>query len=126
MLEIFFVQALVEHMKTGPHASERVIVNLVNPGFCRTALSREAKGMIWFMFFMMKMLVGRTVEAGSRTLVAGASGGPESNGKYMSACVVSKPSEFVRSDEGQKTQERVYNELVAILEKIQPGISKNI
>jgi retinol dehydrogenase 12 len=126
LLEVFFVRALVEHMNKGPHASERVIVNLVNPGFCKTTLSRDAKGLMWLMFFCMKILIGRTVEVGSRTLVAGASGGPETNGKYMSDCVVKDPSEFVRSEEGQKTQERVYTELLSVLEKIQPGISKNI
>ncbi|KAE9378411.1 NAD(P)-binding protein [Stipitochalara longipes BDJ] len=126
LLEIFFVQALAEQVRKGPHASERVIINLVNPGFCRTTLSREATGLMFIMFWLMKIFIGRTVEAGSRTLVASAAGGPETHGKYMSECSVKEPSEFVRSEEGQRTQERVYTELIEILEKIQPGITKNI
>ena len=37
-----------------------------------------------------------------------------------------RPSEFVLSDEGFKAQQRVYNELNAKLEGIQPGITSNI
>ena len=44
----------------------------------------------------------------------------------MSECVVREPSEFVRSEEGKESQERVYKELMEILENIQPGITKNI
>jgi hypothetical protein len=126
LLEIFFVRALAEQVSKGPHASERVTINMLSPGFCKTALSREATGLIFIMFFLMKLFVGRTVEAGSRTLVASASAGPETHGKYMSECVVKEPSDFVRSEEGQKTQARVYTELMEILEKIQPGITKKI
>lgn len=126
LLEVLFVRALAEQMNKEAHASERVILNMVNPGFCKTSLSRDAKGLMWLMFTLMKLFIGRTAEVGSRTLLASAIGGPETHGKYMSECVVKEPSEFVRSAEGQKTQERVYNELMEILEKIQPGITKNV
>jgi NAD(P)-dependent dehydrogenase (short-subunit alcohol dehydrogenase family) len=126
LLEVLFVRALAEQVNKGPHASERVIINLVNPGFCKTSLSRDAKGLMWLMFTLMKLFFGRTAEGGSRTLLASAIGGPETHGKYMSECVVREPSEFVRSEEGQKTQERVYHELMEILENIQPGITENV
>jgi len=126
LLEVFFVRALAEQISKGPHASEQVIVNTNSPGFCKTSLSREATGLMFVMFFLMKLLVGRSAEAGSRTLLASASAGPETHGKYISDCVVTEPSEFVRSEEGQKTQKRVYSELMEILEKIQPGITENI
>jgi len=126
LLEVFFVRELAEQITKGSHASERVIINTISPGFCRTSLSRETTGLIFIMFSVMKLLVGRSAEAGSRTLVGGASAGPETHGKYISDCVVTEPSEFVRSEEGQKTQKRVYTELMDILEKIQPGISENV
>lgn len=63
---------------------------------------------------------------GSRTIVAAAAAGDESHGGYMSNCVVVKPGEWVLSDEGEKTGERVWKELLDVLESIQPGISKNI
>ncbi len=40
--------------------------------------------------------------------------------------LISRPSTFVRSEEGAKTQKRVWSELNAKLEKIQPGILSNI
>jgi retinol dehydrogenase-12 len=44
----------------------------------------------------------------------------------MSECRVREPSAFVRSKQGAETQERVHKELMAILENIQPGITRNI
>ena len=121
------VRALAAAMNIGPHASEKVILNAVNPGFCKTTLSRQATGMQKFMFTAMKLTIGRTVEVGSRTLVAAAAaGGSDTHGKYMSECVVKEPSAFVRSEEGIRTQERVYTELMEILEKIRTGISRNV
>jgi hypothetical protein len=126
LLEVFFVRALVEKISKGPHSSERVILNLVNPGLCHSSLSRSITGIQGFFFWFLKLILARTTEVGSRTLVASAEGGPETHGKYMSECAVREPSEFVRSEEGQKTQERVYKELIDVLEKVQPGITKNI
>lgn len=126
LLEVFMVRALASRMDSGPHADEPVILNCLNPGLCHSSLSREATGLRAVMFKILKFLLARTTEVGSRTLVAGAEAGKESHGQYMSNCEVVEPSAFVRSEEGMKTQERVYTELMEILEKIQPGISKNI
>ena len=126
LLEVFMVRALATRMSSGPHASEPVILNTVDPGLCHSSLARDVKGFRAYMFMLMKFLLARTTEVGSRTLVAAAEAGRESHGQYMSGCVVTEPSPFVRSPEGGKTQERVYTELMALLEKIQPGISSNI
>jgi len=42
------------------------------------------------MSIFMNMLVARTTEAGSRTLVAGLAAGEESHGKYMADCRVAE------------------------------------
>jgi NAD(P)-dependent dehydrogenase (short-subunit alcohol dehydrogenase family) len=126
LLEVLFVRALAEKMNTGPHASERVILNMVNPGLCHSSLMRNTKGIMGLIVQLLKLILARSTELGSRTLVTSAAGGSETHGKYMSDCEVKDPSEFVRSEDGKKTQERVYKELMAILEKIQPGITKNI
>jgi hypothetical protein len=83
-------------------------------------------GVLEYVFYVVKLLLARATEVGGRTLVAAASAGEESHGQYMSECVVTEPSAFVRSEEGQKTQERFYKELMQLLEKIQPGITRNI
>lgn len=75
---------------------------------------------------LMKLFLARTTEAGSRTLVASVLAGEESHGQYMSDCEIAEPSEFVRSEEEEKVQAKVYKELKDILEGIQPGITQNI
>lgn len=69
-----------------------------------------------------KILLGRSTEVGSRTLFAAAVAGEESHGKYMADCKVAQPSAFVRSEQGVEAGSRVYMELLAILDKIEPGI----
>lgn len=126
LLEVFFVRELVEKIKSGSHAQESVIINLVNPGLCHSELTRNVTGIMAIMMYVMKLLLARTTEVGSRNLVAGACAGPESNGKYMLDCKIGEPSPFVKSEEGGRTQKRVYKELIDVLEGIQAGISKNI
>ncbi|KAL9576166.1 MAG: hypothetical protein Q9203_007791, partial [Teloschistes exilis] len=46
----------------------QIIINAVNPGFCRTELARDAGWYLWFM----GLLLARSAEVGSRTLVAAA------------------------------------------------------
>lgn len=99
-----------------------IILNNLNPGLCHSELGRDSGWVLW----IMKQLLARTTEVGSRTLVAGAAAGEESHGTYMSDGHVDEDalSSFVRSDEGAKTQARVWAELKIILEKIEPGVTK--
>lgn len=114
LLEVLFVRALTD--KT----SLPITINCVNPGLCHSEFAREAGWGLW----LLKLFLARTTEVGSRTLVHAGSCGQESNGQYLSDCKVSPPSQFVRSPEGAKAQERVWEELVEKLEKIQGGITK--
>jgi retinol dehydrogenase-12 len=123
---ILAVRAMAADMSKGTHTSEPVVLNNVNPGLCHSSLSRDFTGFQGMTFWLMKLILARKTEVGSRTLVFGAAAGKESHGEYMSICVVAQPSPFVRSEEGAKTQERVYAELLEIMEKIQPGITKNV
>ena len=72
--------------------------------------------------------MARSTEEGSRTLVAAAAAGPESHGAYMEHGVVNNDalSEFVRSEEGEKVQLRVWKELTAILEELQPAVTTGL
>lgn len=77
-----------------------------------------------FLLVIMRTLLARTTEVGSRTLVHAGAQGAETHGQYLSDCKVTLPSAYVRSDEGKKDQERVYKELVAKLEKVKEGITQ--
>jgi NAD(P)-dependent dehydrogenase (short-subunit alcohol dehydrogenase family) len=126
LLEILTVRELAERMRSGPHADEQVVLNTVNPGLCHSSLSRTSTGLLGVAFFVVKFLLARTTEVGSRNFIFAADAGELSHGQYISDCGVTNTSEFVRSAEGKETQDRVFKELIAILEKLQPGITGNI
>ncbi|KAG9654643.1 NAD(P)-binding protein, partial [Aureobasidium melanogenum] len=115
LIDVLCTRALAERTPS-PYP---VTINTMNPGFCYSELSREFNG---FAFWLMYKLLARTTEVGSRTLVAAALASHDTHGQYMSDCMVEEPSKFVRSEEGRRTQERVWAELSAKLEAIQPGI----
>ena len=62
----------------------------MTPGACRSDFDRESTSIGRIMSIFMNMLVARTTEAGSRTLVAGLAAGEESHGKYMADCRVAE------------------------------------
>lgn len=82
-----------------------IVVNCVNPGWCKTNLFRVDDGGIGGRLGLH--LIGRTSEEGSRTLVHAITAGRESHGCYLSECRVKSPSAFVRSADGNKLQKRL-------------------
>lgn len=84
-------------------------------------LSREGG----WAFVIVKFLLARTAEAGSRNLVCAGAAGAETHGQYISDCEVQMPSEFVMSKEGYEVQNRVWTELCEKLEAIKPGVTSN-
>lgn len=74
----------------------------------------------------MKLVLARSTEYGSRTLVNAISQGQDSHGQYLSDCKVTQPSSFVRSEEGKIAQARVWNELMGKLEAIKPGVTSSL
>jgi len=72
------------------------------------------------------MVMARTAEVGGRLQVLAAGMGEEANGGYVSDGRLAETSAFVRSEEGERTGERVYGELMGILEGIQGGIGGNV
>ncbi|CZR70276.1 related to enoyl-CoA hydratase/isomerase [Phialocephala subalpina] len=126
LLEILFVRSLARELDAGPHKDEKVIVSTLDPGLCHSGLAREISGWMGWCMYFFKLLFARTTEVGGRTLVISAVKGEEAQGEYVSDGRVAETSEFVRSEEGKRTQGRVYGELMGILEGIQPGIGKNV
>jgi retinol dehydrogenase 12 len=124
LLEIMIVRELAQ-ATTGP-GKPLIIINTVNPGYCVSELQRHATPVLYFFLKLGGLILARTTEAGSRTLFAGAVAGEESHGMYMSDCKVKEPSAFVRSEDGVKTQTKVYEQLLKLLEGMEPGITKNV
>jgi len=101
-----------------------VIINCVYPGWCKTEPFRTHNGGV--RGWVGLRLIGRTAEAGNRALVPGIAAGRETHGKYVSECRVKSESTLVRSEEGARTQGRVWTELVEILESIRTGVTSTL
>ncbi|KAJ5456349.1 hypothetical protein N7530_011623 [Penicillium desertorum] len=119
LLQVLLVQELA-----GRVPGSQVVINMLNPGFCHSQLTREAG----WKYTLMKALLARSTEVGSRTLVAGATAGLESHGAYMTDGHVESTalSPFVRSDEGRQAREKLWAELSSILEGVRPGVMQNV
>ena len=68
--------------------SPNIIINCMTPGACKSDFDRESTGVGRIISNIMAALIGRTTEAGSRTLVAGVAAGAESHGSYIADCKV--------------------------------------
>ena len=120
LLEVLFVRELVKHTSKLP------VITTVNPGFCESDLGRDYSALEVAILNVLKFLLARTTEVGSRNLVAGACAGEASHGMYMSDCQNHVVAGWIETEEGAKVQKSVYEQTLAVLEKIEPGVSKNI
>ncbi|OTA95459.1 hypothetical protein M434DRAFT_69350 [Hypoxylon sp. CO27-5] len=120
LMEVFVVREMAARR---PIDSYPVIINMVNPGLCKSELVRNGSK---FAQIVANNILGRTTEEGSRNLVYGAGGGSETHGQYLEMCRVTRPSTVVVGPNGSQTQKRVWDEVMAKLEKIVPGVSGNL
>jgi NAD(P)-dependent dehydrogenase (short-subunit alcohol dehydrogenase family) len=65
-----------------------VTVNALTPGLCRTSLLRESSPMAQIIAGAIKLVVARSAEMGSRTLVHAAEAPSDSHGKYLRNCEI--------------------------------------
>lgn len=87
---------------------------------CDSELHREVQSRA--AIAIMKK-VARTTEVGARTLVHGASAGPESHGQYLPDCKITPLAGLTKGKAGAELQNRFWLELKQKLEAIQPGIT---
>ncbi len=88
LLEVFTVRELGKLIEKS--SKPRVIINCLTPGACYSDFARETKGFQVVVVEILKFLIARSTEAGSRTLVAAAAAGEETQGQYMADCHVSR------------------------------------
>ncbi|KAJ6580899.1 short-chain dehydrogenase [Mycena capillaripes] len=126
LLNVFFVRALNAHLPP----STPVIVNAVDPGYCYSELRRDFAGFMAVFDYLMERALAFTAEVGSRRLVWAALAHPEQpdklRGEYTATCRVQEASDFVLSSEGVKAQDRLWDELVEILRKVDPRVTTTV
>ncbi|KAK0720672.1 hypothetical protein B0H67DRAFT_600098 [Lasiosphaeris hirsuta] len=119
--------SLILTRELAARAPSLVIINSVNPGFCRsTNLFDSWPVLAAWLLRVVCFPLSRSADTGARVLLAAADGGPESHGAYLESGRVSTPSGYVRSVEGGAMQKRLWGELMGILEGVEPGVSKGI
>jgi NAD(P)-dependent dehydrogenase (short-subunit alcohol dehydrogenase family) len=114
LLEIFIVRSFAEHY---PAETFPVNVNCVSPGLCHSGLARELSSI---GFTLLKLVIARSTEVGSRTLVHAGSSGIESHGKYLEDAAVEEPTKLVTGN--KDAQDRLWAELVAKLKGIKSDV----
>lgn len=96
-----------------------VSVSAINPGFCHSRLTRsiESNPVINVVIRVLKVLLARTTEMGSRTLVHPAVGLGERlrHGRYVSCCEVAEESDYVLSEEGKEISRRLWVSTSSVL-----------
>ncbi|KAF8903431.1 hypothetical protein CPB84DRAFT_1746146 [Gymnopilus junonius] len=120
---IFFVRALNDRLHERP-----VIVNAIHPGYSSSALGHNFMGIHLLLDKLMYIFLARTTEEGSRMPVWAAVGAEERKdelrGAYISLMEVHEPSDFVISKEGEKAQEKFWDNLIEELSQIEPKVTQ--
>jgi len=121
--KLLLLYAYREWCSLNPVTKTGVVINYVNPGLCKTDLSRHASEEARARVGAMKDKLGRTPEMGSRTLLHGAIGGQDTHGKYLSECENKDHyiPDWITNESGQKMQKRTWESVSAHVNKVTPG-----
>ena len=103
-----------------------IIVNAVHPGFCGTQLFKNVAFPFTLFFYGLVALLGRTAETGARVLLSGVFAGEEMHGKFLFNGEEREFPKCMQGIEGEKLNKRVWEELLELLEDIEPGVTDNI
>lgn len=101
-----------------------VVINLVNPGWCGTNLSRAKPSNLGEQICFA--LMGWTAEKGSRPYIHAMAQGSKSHGKYLSECQVKPESRYVRSKRGRKIQKKMWDDLMRRIGRISPEVASYV
>lgn len=118
-MEILFTRELVARL--GP--ATRVIINLVNPGLCVSNLERNS-GKQPAALRLVRFMLDRTTEVGSRTLVLGASAPVTSHGEFQSDGANQNVEAWIYTEVGQRAQKKVFEQTLRILEARKTGVTR--
>ncbi|THU86152.1 NAD(P)-binding protein [Dendrothele bispora CBS 962.96] len=122
---VFFVRELSERLT---RSGSPLIVNVVDPGRCESQLSRNLPLQVKQQIMAMN-LQRYTTEEGSRALVYGAVGEIGSDneddlkGAHIRRTRRIKYGEFVTGEIGKQLQKRIWDEMSAILYKVEPRVT---
>ncbi|KAI0082713.1 NAD(P)-binding protein [Panus rudis PR-1116 ss-1] len=122
LLNVLFTRALAEHLAQ----PSSVIVDTVTPGFFFSGLRRYNEDQSRFETPELKA-IEITAEQASRNVIYAAIAGKEDIQRFQGAYISSEsqivpPSQWVRSAEGHRAQEKVWAETIEVLSKVSPDL----
>ncbi|PBK94492.1 short-chain dehydrogenase [Armillaria gallica] len=124
LLNVLFARALQHHVPSSP----AITVNSVCPGFCFSNLGSGGPAEERQRMQKMREELAFPTEVGSRQLVYAAVGSLDNEeklrGKYIHLSKVVEESDFVISEDGKIVQDKVWEEMLEILGKIDPKVSE--
>ncbi|KAF2137385.1 uncharacterized protein K452DRAFT_291634 [Aplosporella prunicola CBS 121167] len=119
LLEVLVIREIAPRLTA---SAPGVVLNMLNPGLCHSELGRDSG----IGLYLMKAVLARTTEVGSRTLVAGTVAGRASHGKYMTDGQVADEEvvAWVKGAEGKEIGRRLWEEVRGVLEEAAPGATR--
>lgn len=123
LLQLYATLKLSATVAPGDDASPTVIVNSLDPCFCKSGLHSALTGAVKVGVTIFAAVAGRSPEEGARLVVQAASAGKETHGMYMRGGEV-RP--YVGNALDEKKAAQVWDVLCRKLEGLQPGILRNL
>ncbi|KAK0442440.1 hypothetical protein EV421DRAFT_1736294 [Armillaria borealis] len=124
LLNVLFARALQGHVPSSP----AITVNSVTPGLCYSNLGSDVPAGEAERMQKMREELAFTTEEGSRQLVYAAVGSLDNEeklcGKYINLSEVVEESDFVIGEDGKIVQDKVWEEMLEILSKVDPKVSE--
>lgn len=125
-MQLLLFRELAAELAKSRHGGH-VITNTVNPGWVATNIMNGATNALFKAWAGLgSRLIARTPAEGALTIIHAAGGDDDTQGQYLSDCMVEEPAKFVVSAEGQDVQKRLWRGLATKLERIAPGAVSNI
>lgn len=87
LMELLLVRELADQI-TKSSKPGRVTTSILNPGFVKTDIMRDASWLYSIYVCSLAAIMARTAEEGGRILVNAAEGGEETHGQYLDDCKV--------------------------------------
>lgn len=124
LLEVLLTREIVSRLASSGTAPPPVIINIVNPGLCKSTLDRSG-AQPPLALRILRAILDRKTEVGSRTFVLAACAPVTSHGEFQSDGANQDVESWIYTDLGRKVQKKAYEQTMQILEARKPGIVQN-
>ncbi|KAG6373426.1 hypothetical protein JVT61DRAFT_6575 [Boletus reticuloceps] len=115
LLGIMFIRELASRLPE----SIPFVACAVNPGFCHSEITRSTLSKGWFSSMIKRLVLVRSTEEGSRTLVHAAIASDRSmHGRYLSVCEVAEEGDYLFTPEGRACSAKIWDETITLLSGI--------